>query len=102
MKRIKRMTPVLYIKFDNGGEIKYERLCEELDEMEDADSTIFNMCDKVDKALYELIKSRCTGNEISHETAYTATKIRVFWNDNENLILALENEIRNIAYPGEE
>ena len=98
MEKIIKQEPVTYIKFKNGCEIKFSNLIDEIDEMINAGWTEFNLKTQKDKTLLELIKCKCTNNEIQDEVKMSEHIVRIYWNENENTLTQIINEIHTLVY----
>lgn len=98
MEKFEKLKPVTFIRLDNGGEIELKKLYDELSSIRVAGYTSFNMADKADVGLYDLIKSRCVGGEICSEYKLENNIIRVYWDDNEELIDSIIKDVNDIVY----
>ena len=95
MKKLEKLETINYIQFDNGVEIRYNDLIKELNDMINSNFTLFDKRNEKDMAIFELIKSKCSGGEIDSEDCI-GDKIRIVWEDNENLINSLIDEIYDL------
>ena len=106
MKHVVVQEPVDYIEFDDGTRIQYDKLCHEIEEMKCADYTEFRLKDPQDKALFDFIYERlcmdCTSEIGYTDQSCFNTTPRIYWNDHNQFINNLLNEIVNIRYGDKE
>ena len=115
MKHIVKQEPVDYIEFDNGAQIKFSKVLEELKNMEDTNWTEFyienikNEIDEKEEALFAFIKERLNkavseGDNVGYidDRNYESTP-RIWWADrNDDFIEGLIEELYNMVYPKKE
>ena len=104
MIHIVKQIPTDFIILDNGAEFEYHELCKELQDMQEAGFTQFNLNDNKDKLLYEFIISHPDFNEnvgdinrLSCEDLYP----RIYWNNNYDFIEDIYNEVMDVRFPEE-
>lgn len=96
MEGIIKSVPVRFVKFPSGIECEVRDVVEVLYNMENKKCTTFNLRTGLDKDVYEWIKSIQTG-EIREEYFFaTHNSIRIYWNENSNMINKMVTEITKL------